>query len=97
MFGITRLYGFFFLHAFASTIAFKLKYALFHQFNAKISTFAAKKCFIWLLFMIKTYKRRPNVTYMRVVLHPLHRSSILYPLHHSVKRKFWLGMQEIVV
>ena len=43
-------YGFFFLHTFPSAIAFKLEYALFYQFNAKITVFFIKKCSVWLLF-----------------------------------------------
>ena len=37
---------FFFLHTFPSTIAFKLQYALFSQFYAKISVFSIKECSI---------------------------------------------------
>ena len=44
-------YGFFFLHTFPLAIAFKLRFVLFHQFNAKISIFAAKKYSVWLLSM----------------------------------------------
>ena len=35
-------YRFFFLHTFPSTIAFKLKYALFYQFYVKITIFFIK-------------------------------------------------------
>ena len=34
----------FFLHTFPLTIAFKLEYALFYQFYAKITVFFIKKC-----------------------------------------------------
>ena len=36
---------FFFLHTLPLTIAFKLEYASFYEFYAKISQFAVKKCF----------------------------------------------------
>ena len=74
-------YGLFILHAFRLTIAFKLTNATFDQFNAKIATFAVKKCSVWLLSSmftskhfavndIKIAKRHPYVM-PRVVLHLL--------------------------
>ena len=42
-------YWFFFLHTLPSTIVFKLEYALFYQFYAKICIFSIKKCLVWLL------------------------------------------------
>ena len=42
-FATTNHYGFFILHTFPPTIAFKLIYVLFYQFHAKISAFATKK------------------------------------------------------
>ena len=44
-------YWFFFLHTLPSTSVFKLGYALFYQFYAKIRTFSIKKCSVWLLSM----------------------------------------------
>ena len=42
-------YRFYFLHIFPLTIAFKLNHALFYNLNATMSTFAVKKCLVWLI------------------------------------------------
>ena len=39
----------FFLHTLLLTLAFKLLYALYYQYNAEISTFSVKKCLVLLL------------------------------------------------
>ena len=44
-FAPTNHYGFFFLHTFPSTIAFRLEYVLFYQFYAKITTFFDQEMF----------------------------------------------------
>ena len=49
-------YGFFFLHTFPSTTAFKLEYALFYQFFSKLTVFFIKKCSVQLLSKTLTSK-----------------------------------------
>ena len=49
-------YGFFFLHTFPSTSAFKLEHALFYRFYAKITVFFIKKCSVRLLSKTLTSK-----------------------------------------
>ena len=79
-------YGFFFLHTLPLTIAFKLLYVSFYQYDAEISTFSAKKCFLFGCptcdIDVKTFARKWHhkltfhqtdslISRTRVVLHPL--------------------------
>ena len=84
----TAIMDLFFLYILPLTIAFKLEYALFNEFYAKLSQFVVKKCSLWLLSMmltskrlaengvkiyVRTSKRQSDVMHeMRVVLHPHH-------------------------
>ena len=54
-------YGFFFLHKLPLTIAFKLEYALFYEFVAKITQYAVKKCSVRLLLMTLTWERLAEI------------------------------------
>ena len=60
IFNLHRTYGFFFLPTLPLTNAFRLEYALFYDFYAKIFQFAVKKCLVRLLSMTLTSKRLAN-------------------------------------
>ena len=89
------------MDSFPSTIAFRLKNALFYQFNAQISTSATKKLSVWLLSTtlmskclaendVKTSKTHPEVMHGSRLTPPC-KMTVLYP---CVRRHFLAAVND---